>query len=302
MERKRSRIFDRIKHYAMIFFGTLLLSFATAVFILPYDLIVGGVSSYSILLHRMIPIHWLTVDLWIGILTWGLFLLGMVFLGRGFALKTLMSTVVYPFGVSAFLPLGDPEVLGGFFCMTNHPHPELALLLSAVVGGILVGVGCALAFLGGGSTGGVDILALVLCKYFKKLRSSVVMFCLDGLAILLGVFLIQDLVFTLLGILSVLISAVMIDKVFLGGDRAYVAQIVTDRPQSVSQSLIDSLERSTSIWEVQGGYTKRMHAVVMVSFTMRQYAEVMQVVRREDPGAFVTIHRAHEIRGEGWTE
>lgn len=290
-----------LRHYAMVCLGTLLLSFAVAVFILPFDLIVGGVSSYAIILHRVIPIEWLTVDRLIAILTWGLFFIGLIILGRGFAIKTLLSTAIYPLGVSLFLPLSRPDVLGGFFCMTEHVNPELSLVLSALVGGVLIGVGCALAFLGGGSTGGVDVLAFILCKYFKKLRSSVVLFWIDGIAILLGIFLVKDLVFTLLGILSVLISALMVDKVFLGGDRAFVAQIVTDRPRELSQELINELERSTSLWEIEGGYTGTKHTVVMVSFTLRQYSIAMRVIRRVDPDAFVTIHRAHEIKGEGWT-
>ncbi|MBQ9086054.1 MAG: YitT family protein [Clostridia bacterium] len=295
------RFYTPIKNFLLVIVGTLILAFGTAIFILPFDLMVGGISSYAILAKKLISVEWLTIDLVITILTWGLFFLGLLVLGKDFALKTLISTVVYPIGISLFLRLNDPAVLGGFFCMTNHPNSDLSLIMAAVVGGILIGLGCAIAFLGGGSTGGTDVVAFVICKYFKRLRSSVVIFCVDGFAILLGVFAVRDLTLSLLGVFSVLISALMIDKVFLGGNQAYVAQIVTDHPEEVSRELIEKIARTTTRWESVGGYTGKKHTMVMISFTMRQYADVMSVVRREDPDAFVTIHRAHEINGEGWT-
>lgn len=80
-------------------------------------------------------------------------------------------------------------------------------------------MGRAIAFLGGGSTGGVDILALLLCKYIKKLRSSVAVFMINGLLVVWGLFVIKDLVVSLLGILSVFVSAIVEDKIFIGEPR-----------------------------------------------------------------------------------
>ena len=290
----------RLKNYGLIILGTLLLAFGTAVFILPFELIVGGISSYAILLSRWIPVAWLTVDLLVAILSWGLFLIGFLVLGRDFAAKTLLSALIYPTGVSLFLRLSSPHILDGFFCMTEHPNGEVSLILSAAVGGVMIGVGCALAFLGGGSTGGTDVLAFIICKYIKGARSSVVIFCVDALAVTLGIFAAGDLTRTLLGIFSIMISAWMIDRVFLGGNRAYVAQIVSDRQEEVSSGLIRALSRTTTNWETVGGYTGKPHAMVMVSFTLREYADVMRVIRKEDPHAFVSIYRAHQINGEGW--
>ena len=229
MRRLSYRAWVQIEKYFFIILGTLLLAFGTAVFILPFELIVGGISSYAILLHRLIPVEWLTVDLLVAMLSWGLFLLGFLILGSNFAWKTLLSALIYPTGVSLFLRLSSPQVLGGFFCMANHPNEDLSLILSAAVGGGLIGIGCALAFLGGGSTGGTDVIAFIICKYVRRVRSSVVIFCIDALAVVLGVFAVGDLTRTLLGIFSILISAWVIDRVFLGGRRGYSASALFDR-------------------------------------------------------------------------
>ncbi|MBQ5927232.1 MAG: YitT family protein, partial [Clostridia bacterium] len=261
----------------------------------------GGVSSIAIVLEKILPNGFLSVDAWIFILTWSLFFLGLFILGKPFALKTLASSFVYSFGVPLFLKLVDPNVFNGFFCLKESVYSQTALILAALFGGVSVGTGCAVAFLGGGSTGGVDILAFILCKSFKKLKSSVVIFTLDAATVLIGMFVIGDLVLTLLGIVTAFICAVMIDRVFLGGSKAFIAQIVSDQYEEINAAVIEKLGRTTTIFDATGGYSKTGKKMVMVSFTVCQYADLMNAVSRIDKYAFVTIHRAHEINGEGWT-
>ena len=150
-------------------------------------------------------------------------------------------------------------------------------------------------------TSGVDIIALSLCKIFKRLKSSYAIFAIDALTVILGMFVIGDLVLSLLGILSVLISAVMIDKVFLGMSRAFVAHIVTDKYEGINASIIEHLGRTTTIVDAVGGYSGNGKKLLMVSFTMAQYNELMDIIKRKDKNAFVTISAVHEINGEGWT-
>lgn len=297
--------FDLIKTVNSIFLiiaGTLILAFGTAIFILPFDMVVGGVSGLAILVDAVLPFEFLSIDFIITILTWVLFFIGLIVLGRDFAMKTLISSIVYPIGISLFLRLPDPNVLGGVFYLQETTHPELALIISAIVGGALVGTGCAVTFLGGGSTGGVDIIAFTICKIFKRIKSSVVIFAVDASIILFGIFVFKDLLLSLLGVISAMITAFVIDKVFLDGSRALVAQIVTDRYDEITQEVIEKLDRSSTIFDVMGGYTKQGKKMVMVSFTMSQYAEMMHIIKRWDRGAFVTVYKAHEINGEGWTK
>lgn len=303
MKKRTQTDFKKVsKSVLLTVLGTLILAFGTSVFLLPFELVIGGMSGIAVVIDALIPVEAITVDMILTVLTWVLFFLGLVLLGKGFALKTLISTVVYPIGVSIFMRLAQPNVFGGLFCMTASEHPELALIISAAAGGAFVGAGCAVTFMGGGSTGGTDVIAFTLCRIFKRLKSSVSIFLVDAAVIVLGIFVIRDFPLSLLGILSAMITATVIDKVFLGSSAALVAQVITDCPEEVTKGVIERLDRTTTLFEVRGGYSGEMRQMVMVSFTMRQYALLMSVIHAADPNAFVTIHRAYEINGEGWSK
>lgn len=297
----KKSVLAALKNMALVVGGTLILSFATAVFVIPFDLVVGGISSIAIILHKVISVEVITVDVLITVVTWLLFFVGLFCLGRQFAIKTLLSTIVYPIGFSLFSKLLDPGVLDGIFCLDQSRYSHIAVLLAALFGGILIGMGCALTFLGGGSTGGVDIFAFILCKFFKKLRSSVVIFVIDAVTILLGLLVVKDLVITLLGITAAFVGALVVDKIFLGKSRAFMAQIVTDHYQEVNRLVAERLERTTSILDIEGGYSGEKKKMLMVTFTLSQYNELLAIVSQTDPTAFVTVHPAHQINGEGWT-
>lgn len=302
MKLSKNEVWNHTRNILLVVVGTLILAFGTAVFILPFNLIAGGMSGLAIVIDALIPAEFLTVDLIITILTWGLFFLGFIIFGKGFAAKTLISAIIYPAGTSLFLRLAEPDVLGGLFCLKESAYAELPLILAATVGGALVGIGCSLTFFGGGSTGGTDIIAFILCKLFKRLKSSTAMFLTDVTIVLLGVFLTNDLILSMLGIVSAMIIAIMIDKIFLGGTSAFVAQIVTDYGEEVNRAIIDEANRTTTIFEVRGGYSGQDKKMLTITFSMQHYTLLMDIVRRVDPAAFITIWRAHEIRGEGWTQ
>jgi uncharacterized membrane-anchored protein YitT (DUF2179 family) len=294
--------YRRAKNILLVIVGTLILSFGTAIFLIPFELVTGGVSGYAIVIKHVLPAEFLSHEALIAIITWVLFFIGLFVLGKSFALKTLISTVVYPIGTALFAHLLDPGFFGGFFNLAASSYSEISIVLAAVFSGIFVGLGCSLSFLGGGSTGGVDIIAFTLCKFFKRLKSSVVLFVIDATAVVLGMFVIGDFVVSLLGIVSAFIAATVIDKVFVGGNRAFVAHIVTDKADEINEKIITDLDRTTTVFKATGGYSKDNKTVLMVSFTMNQYADLMAIINKIDRDAFLTIHRAHEINGEGWTK
>lgn len=293
-----------IKNVLLVIIGTIILAFGTGVFLFPYDIITGGIAGISITLNNLIPEFEIwglkSYDIYVFVVTWGLFIVGLFVLGKSFALKTLISTIVYAPVFSLSVRLVESNALNGFFDIAAN-YGELSVLLGAVFGGAFVGVGCAIAFLGGGSTGGTDIIAFVICKWFKKFRSSVVIFIVDVAVVIAGIFVIKDLTLSLLGIASAFICAIVIDKLFLGESQAFIAQIVSDKHEEINQAIITKLDRTTTILEARGGYSGMNKKVVMVSFTMRQYSILINIVNIIDKTAFVSIHRAHEINGEGWT-
>ncbi len=295
-------IYNYAKNIFLIVLGTAVLAFGTAIFIVPFDLVNGGVSGMAIVLENIVPLNF-GVDFYITALTWILFILGLVVLGRGFAVKTLISTVFYPILFSLFYDLVENRSLGGIFVLQSSEYGDIAILLAAVFGGAFVGAGCAITFIAGGSTGGVDVISFIICKLFKKLKSSHVIFAIDAGIVLLGVFAIGDIVVSLLGISSAFICAWVIDRVFLGSSTsAYVAQIVSNKSEEISRGVIEQMDRTATIVDAVGAYSKEPKKMIIVSFSIREYSDLMNIINREDPSAFMTISRAHENRGEGWTQ
>ena len=301
MKMKGKELFVFWKNMSLVVLGTVVLAFGVAIFIVPMNIVSGGVSGLAIVIDKLVPIEIITVDVIVFVLTWALFFVGLFVLGKSFAAKTLVSTIIYPVALSLFMRLADPQILGGFFYLQGYPNEALVLMIAALVGGVAVGFGCALTFIGGGSTGGVDILAFAICKAFPRLKSSYVIFAVDATTVVLGMFVIKDLVISLLGILAAVIMAVMVDKVFIGGRASFVAYVVTEKSEELNEYIIKTLNRGSTLIDVIGGYTGDGKKMIMVSFIMSQYAEVMGAVSRIDPHAFVIVHRAHEINGEGWS-
>ncbi len=293
-------IITQLKNFLVIIFGTAVLAFGAAIFLIPFDLVTGGVSGLAIVLQKVIPIE-LSIDFYLAILTWGLFILGLIFLGKSFAIKTLLSTVFYPVLFSFFYSLVEQKVLNGLFVLQNTDYREIAVLLAALFGGALTGAGCAITFKAGGSSGGVDVLAFLLCKIFKKIRSSYIIFAIDAVIVISGIFIINDLVLSLLGVGSALVCSAVIDKIFLGGDEAYLAQIISDKSEEISRGVIEILDRTATIVDATGAYSKEPKKIIIVSFSMREYSDLMAIINREDPNAFFTVSRVHENHGEGWT-
>ena len=123
-----------IKNILLVILGTGVLSFGTAIFLVPFDLVTGGVSGIAIVLENALGevLPNMTVDLYITILTWLLFFMGLVFLGKHFAIKTLISTIFYPLLFSLSYNLVEYEALGGLFVLKNSEYSDIAVLLVLV--------------------------------------------------------------------------------------------------------------------------------------------------------------------------
>ena len=198
----------------MIIAGTSVIAFGSAVFTVPFDLITGGLSSIAILINQAISFDG-SIELYVAILTWMFFFLGLILLGKDFAIKTLISALVYPVMFSAAYYLVESNALNGFFNLKSYTEYQgVSILLAALFGGAFTGAGCAICFRGGGSTGGIDVIALSICKRYENVKSSTVIFIIDATLITLGIFVLGDLVKSLLGIASALVFAVVLGKLF----------------------------------------------------------------------------------------
>lgn len=289
-----------LKNILLVVSGTVILAAGTAVFLFQFDLVTGGISGLAIVIGELLG-GAVSRDLIVTVLTWTAFFAGFAVLGRSFALKTLISTIVYPPALALFSLLLSEGVFDGYFLIGSGTHSDIAYIVASAAGGAMVGLGCALSFVGGGSTGGVDVIALITCKIFPKLKSSRMIFITDATIILLGAFVIRDFIITLLGIFSSFVASVIIDKLFPGGQRAFIANIISNHPDKISELIIKRLERTTSAITITGGYSGEEKTMLMVTFSAREYTDLLSIVSICDPCAFITIHSAHKIGGEGWS-
>ena len=311
----KKKLQHELKNVLLVIVGSFILGVATGIFLVPFNIIAGGVTGIAIVINQLIAssipdtlIAFFAgfglemMDVYVTALTWSMFFIGLIVLGKGFAIKTIISSIFYPIFFTLTSKLANPSIMGGFFDLKNcSEHEGVALILAAVFGGALVGAGCAITFLGGGSTGGVDIIALSLCKLIPKLKSSVMIFVVDAAVVILGMFAIGDLSISLLGIVSAMVCAVVIDYIFVGSSRAFMAQIICSDPEALNLAIRKNLNRTTTLMKVKGGYSGEEKTMVMVLFTIREYSNVIATTMAIDRDAFVSVMKSHEINGEGWT-
>ena len=302
-----AKMLKSLKNVLLTLVGTFVTAIGVGFFIVPYDLVTGGVSGLSIALRRLfLPVPFfgeLEVEVYVAFLNVVLFLLGLIFLGKAFAVKTFISTVFFPIALSITTAISGSDFLGGFFNLLSDKYTaygQVAILIAAVFGGAVVGAGCALTYLGGGSTGGLDIIAIILNKFFK-MKTAVGIFIFDAAVVILGVIVIDNLVLSLLGIVSAFVCAMSVDRLFLGESQAFVAHIVSDKYEEINRAMVNRLHRTSTIIDAKGGFSGQPKKMLMVTFLVRQYVEFSAIVSSIDKNAFIMVHRAHQIGGEGWT-
>lgn len=299
----KNQIIDIIKNNLLVIVGTFILAVGTEYYLIPCGLVTGGVSGIGIIFgFTNIPI---STELVISIVTWSLFFIGLFVLGWKFSAQTLVSTIVYTISLFLLNLLSDKF---GFLILINSPslngNIELAVFLSSLFSGIFVGAGCAITYLGGGSTGGVDIITFILCKYIKQLKSSISIFAIDAIIVILG-FIINpahDLALCLEGVFSAFVAAIVIDRFMGGSNQTFVANIITTKPQEITEEVVKKLDRTDTWIDAKGGYTKQGFTNLLLSFSVREYNQVISLVRNCDRDAFMIITKAHEIHGYGFKD
>ena len=263
--------------------GNAVLALAVSMFILPYDILSGGVAGIAVALQPLIP---LPVTLMVNILVVGLFVIGACFLGKEFAMKTILSSLIYP----AFLTFFSGRV----------PVLDLDPILASLYGGLLGGMGVGMALRTGASTGGMDIPPLIVHK-LTHIEIAKLVLITDALTVLLGAFT-YGLEAVLVGFVSVWASSVAIDKVLMfGGQQAKAIQIISDQYEQIIEQIHSRLERGTTLIEAQGGYTHEKRKIVLVVITKNQYPALMEMVTAIDKEAFVIANDTHEVKGFGFS-
>ena len=275
---------NRIRKILMIEFGTFLFAFAIGMFILPGNILSGGVAGITNLISGFIPIE---NDILVAIINTLLFLVGSIFLGKEFFMNTLIYSATYPFIL--------------LLITRNLPTVEIDPLLAAVYGGIIGGIGVGIMFRNGGSSGGTDAIALILEKYFHVKASTTIMI-MDALTVLAGLY-IYGLNSVLIGLISVFLLTFALERTMniYTGIEAKKFEIISDRYEQIADEIHNVVERGTTILDVTGGYTGDRKKMLVVVASDDQYQAVKSIIDRNDPNAFVVISETKEINGEGFT-
>lgn len=279
-----------IKELFIIILGNALMGLAY-LFILRANLITGGMGGIAIVIEKLSGFD---VSLIIFILNWLLFLLGLIILGKKFALKTILSAICYPLFVFLFHFIPESVI-------ANVNQVDTARqLIYALVSGAISGVGLGIVFKIGGSTGGVDIIAIIINKK-TRIRLDKIVFYIDGIIIASGLFVI-NWVNVVIGLISALITSMLINRIIIGGTETVMVQIISNKHYEINDFIINKMERGATYIPALGGYQQEDRLVLQTVITIREYPLLIEYIHKTDKQAFVTSFNAKDIYGNGFSE
>ncbi len=263
--------------------GTFLLSMSVSCFILPYDILSGGVAGIAVALSPILHIGktWIVNTLMLGLLA-----VGTLVLGKSFFLNTALSSLLYPVFI----------LLIGMFLSV----PETEPILASFYGGLLGGAGIGLVMRAGASTGGMDIPPLIIHKLTGAKVSTMVMI-VDGLTVILG-FSVYGISAVLVGLISVFATSFAIGKMLtIGSTVSKSVQIISDRWEEITEVVLNKLDRGATVFDAVGTYSGQNRKVLLCIVTEKEYTRLIEEINRIDPKAFVITTDAADMHGEGFT-
>lgn len=285
-----SKITAQLKIILPILLGTAIFAFGLLYFIIPNQLMEGGVTGITVLLNYAFGISPSISTLVINI---PLFLLGWkVFGGR-----QIIYTGVGIVSLTIFLGLFERLIDAGYIIPL---HTEHDFLLAALYAGVTIGLGLGIVFRAGGTTGGSDIIARILSK---KTGISIGRVMLGIDIVIIGSSLIyipiEKILYTLI---SVFIGSKVIDFIQEGAYAAKAFTIISDHAPEIADKITVQMERGVTLIPAIGAYSKKAKHVVYCVVSRQEIRELHQIVKSIDPKAFVIINEVHDVHGEGFKE
>ena len=273
-----------IKDVLFCLVGSALVAASISMFTAPNDIAPGGVSGLATALAHVTPIR---ISMWSLILNLPLMLCAWRILGLRPLVMTLLSTVL----LSAFIELID-RTLPAF---GNNP------LLGTVFGGVLCGLGIGLLFLRGISTGGTDLLVLLLRRrLLPNIPSGTLLLIVDATVVAIAVCIFRDIEVALYSALTIYVSSKVIDAMAQGVDYAKVIYIVTANGPAVTRALNTYTDRGNTVIPAYGGYTSTEKQIIITVTRRNVLAQTLRVIKQADPMAFTFVTDSTEVHGEGF--
>lgn len=278
-EKKKKWILDILTDLA----GGLLLSIAIYSFAVPADFPMTGVSGVALIFYQLfgLPVGVMTVALNIPII-----LCCYKTLGKQFYLSSLKSTLI----TSAVMDLVGPRL----------PLYQGDLILAAICAGVLLGIGYAIIFMRGSSTGGFDFIMMAIKYYHPHLSLGKIAFAMDTLVIVIGGFLIGSGNAVIYGLLLNYLYSTVLDKVIYGTSSGKLTLIITDYASEMVTAIDRISGRGATILNASGGYSGESKPVVMCASNNKEMYAIRKCAHEVDPKAFVIIVESNDVIGEGF--
>jgi uncharacterized membrane-anchored protein YitT (DUF2179 family) len=283
---KKTNWKKHIFEYGMIIIGCFIMATAFVVFVSPYKLVPGGVYGIAITLHYLT--QWFPIGVFALMFDIPLFLLGAWILGKKFGAKTLVGI----FSLAGFTTLieryygYDPLVVNDYF-------------LAAIFGGALLGVGLGIIFKTNATSGGTDIIAMILHKY-TKVPVGMLLMGVDAFVVLIGLLAFKDWRIPLYSWVTIFITGKVIDMMISGFNREKTVYIISDHYEAIRLKIINELGRGGTYLNGEGMYNGMKKKIIYTVVDRKELILLQRYVHEIDPNAFISVLDSHETLGEGF--
>ena len=268
------------KETFIVTLGCMIMAFNINYFFLGNKLAQGGVGGLSLIIHYLshIDISYIYFGLNVPLI-----IAAYIFLGKEFVVKTLYATVVLTISLKIF---------------GNFREPLDEILMASILGGALNGIGIGIVFYAGGSTGGTDIIAKIINKYYGIALGKVLL-AMDFIILSLVAFIFGKIIF-MYTLISLVITAKIVDLIQEGIYSAKGVTIITNKTEELKNRIMQDVERGLTIINAQGAYTQRDVSMLYCVVGKYQRIKVKNIVKEVDPEAFMIVSHVHEVIGKGF--
>lgn len=275
---------NRIHWIVATVLGSLLFALGFSLFLEPNEINTGGVSGLAMIAVELTGVG--TVGLFSILLNLPLFILGGVKIGKRFFAGSLLGMLLSSVLIDAF---------------DLYRFAPQDVLVSAIYGGLLCGIGLGIVFAGGTSTGGSDILVRLLKLRYRNVPIGTINTCFDLFVVLLTGIVYHDISKALYSGIVVFITGQVIDMVIYRFDYSKVVYIISQAPDLIANGISTQLDRGATFLYGMGAYSREDKRIVLTVVKKRQLAELKELVMELDPSAFVIVQEAHQVLGDGFS-
>ena len=274
-----------IKESIGMIVGCILISVALNMFFSPHTIAPGGLSGLSVVLSKVSGLSVSAIMLIMGI---PLIFFSIKILGTKNAIKTLIGMLLLSLCISLTSSLSQVSVTDD-------------VLLAAITGAILLGLGLGVVFSVDGSTGGTDLIALMINKAIPSIPLSKCLVCIDGLVVMSSGIVNKNLETALYSAISLYVIVKMIDFIISGFNYTKCFIIITNEEEKLKEAIVNDIKRGITILDGRGGYTDSSKSVLIVAVNKKQEVHMKKLIKNVDKNAFIIVSKAHEVFGEGFS-